>query len=36
LMLNYKLMDLLEFCDEALGPTNCETINQTLKNVYEN
>lgn len=30
LMLNYKLMDLLEFCDEALGPTNCQTIDQTL------
>ena len=32
LMLNYQLMDLLEFCDEALGPTNCETINTTLLN----
>lgn len=32
LMLNYQLMDLLEFCDEALGPTNCETINTTLEN----
>ncbi len=32
LMLNYQLMDLLEFCEEALGPTNCETINNTLKN----
>jgi DNA polymerase-1 len=31
LMLNYQLMDLLEFCDEALGPTNCETINTTLE-----
>lgn len=30
LMLNYQLMDLLEFCDEALGPTNCQTIDQTL------
>lgn len=30
LMLNYKLMDLMEFCDEALGETNCETIDQTL------
>jgi 5'-3' exonuclease len=30
LMLNYKLMDLLEFCDEALGPTNCNTIDTTL------
>jgi 5'-3' exonuclease len=32
LMLNYRLMDLLEFCDEALGPQNCETINNTLLN----
>ena len=37
LMLNYKLMDLLEFCDEAIGLTNCETINQTLETyVHEN
>jgi hypothetical protein len=32
LMLNYQLMDLLEFCDEALGTQNCETINNTLLN----
>lgn len=32
LMLNYKLMDLMEFCDEALGPANCQTIDQTLEN----
>lgn len=32
LMLNYQLMDLLEFCDEALGEQNCQTINLTLKN----
>lgn len=31
LMLNYRLMDLLEFCEEALGETNCNTINQTLE-----
>jgi 5'-3' exonuclease len=30
LMLNYQLMDLLEFCDEALGSTNCNTIDTTL------
>lgn len=30
LMLNYKLMDLLEFCDTALGETNCNIINETL------
>lgn len=32
LMLNYQLMDLVEFCDDALGKTNCETINETLQN----
>lgn len=32
LMLNYKLMDLLEFSEEALGETNCNTINEILKN----
>ena len=31
LMLNYQLMDLLEFCEEAVNPQNCETINKTLK-----
>lgn len=30
LMLNYKLMDLLEFCDEAIGPENCKIIDETL------
>lgn len=30
LMLNYKLMDLLEFCEEALGETNCKTIDEVL------
>lgn len=30
LMLNYQLMDLMEFCDEALGETNCLTINNTM------
>jgi 5'-3' exonuclease len=30
LMLNYRLMDLLEFCDEALGEVNCRTIDNTL------
>ena len=32
LLNNYKLMDLLEFCDEALGETNCNTIQRTLTN----
>lgn len=31
LMLNYKLMDLLEFCDEAIGPENCNKVNVLLK-----
>lgn len=35
LMLNYQLMDLLEFCEEALGETNRETIDQTLKLLLE-
>lgn len=30
LMTNYKLMDLLEFCDEALGTENCEAINKIM------
>jgi 5'-3' exonuclease len=31
LMLNYQLMDLLEFCDEAIGPDNCRVIDETLE-----
>lgn len=31
LMLNYQLMDLLEFCDVALGAQNCEQIDKTLE-----
>lgn len=31
LILNYKLMDLLEFCEEAVGVDNIDTINNTLK-----
>lgn len=34
LLRNYKLMDLLEFCEEAIGKDNCETINQTLKEIF--
>lgn len=30
LLLNYKLMDLLEFCDEALGEQNCQQIDTVL------
>lgn len=32
LMLNYKLMDLVTFCDEAIGPENCKTIDNILEN----
>lgn len=31
LMLNYKLMDLLEFCDEAIGTANCAKIDEVLQ-----
>lgn len=31
LMLNYKLMDLLEFCDEAVGSQNCTKIDEIMK-----
>lgn len=31
LTLNYKLMDLMEFCEEALGETNCKAIDETLQ-----
>lgn len=31
LLLNYKLMDLLSHSGEALGPENCEIINQKVK-----
>lgn len=31
LMTNYKLMDLLEFCEDALGETNCQTIETIIK-----
>jgi len=35
LILNYKLMDLLEHCDEAIGEENCKTIDKIL-GVYLN
>jgi DNA polymerase-1 len=31
LLRNYRLMDLLEFCDEALGENNCEIITEQLE-----
>lgn len=30
LMLNYKLMDLLEFCEEAIGADNLKNLDETL------
>jgi len=32
LMLNYKLMDLVTYCEEAIGEENCLKIDQVLKN----
>jgi len=32
LMLNYKLMDLLTYCDEAIGAENCKEIDKILEN----
>jgi DNA polymerase-1 len=32
LILNYKLMDLVTYCGEALGPDNCRKIDETLEN----
>ena len=31
LLLNYQLMDLVTYCAEAIGETNCKTIDQTLE-----
>jgi len=31
LLLNYKLMDLISFCDEAIGEENCKTIDKILE-----
>ena len=36
LLRNYKLMDLLTYCDEALGPDNCKEINKVLENYVYN
>lgn len=32
IMLNYQLMDLLTYCDEAIGPANCKIIDEVMKN----
>lgn len=36
LMLNYKLMDLVTHCHEALGEQNCEQIDTILENYVNN
>lgn len=33
IMLNYKLMDLVTFCEEAIGEENCKVINETMENL---
>ena len=32
LMLNYKLMDLVTFCEDAIGADNCKTLDDMLDN----
>lgn len=34
IMLNYKLMDLVSFCQEAVGSNNIKDINKTLEELY--
>lgn len=36
IMLNYQLMDLLTYCDEAIGPDNCKIIDEVMSNVTNN
>ena len=31
LMMNYQLMDLMEFCDSAIGPQTCTKIDEIMK-----
>ncbi len=33
IMLNYKLMDLVTFCEEAIGEENCKVIYETMENL---
>lgn len=33
LLLNYKLMDLVAYCDEALGEENCKEIDTIMRNI---
>ena len=35
LLMNVELMDLLTYCDEAIGKENTEVINTTLKRVFK-
>ena len=36
LLLNYKLMDLITHCEEALGTENCKQIDEILENYVNN
>lgn len=36
ILLNYRLMDLVSFCDEAVGIDNLKVIENTLENIYGN
>ena len=33
LLLNYKLMDLVSYCDEALGEDNCKEIDRVMNEI---
>lgn len=33
ILLNYRLMDLVSFCEEAVGPNNLQTIKEVLDNL---
>lgn len=34
ILINYKLMDLVSFCHEAIGPENVNEINKVLESIY--
>jgi 5'-3' exonuclease len=36
ILLNYRLMDLVTYCEEALGETNCAIIKQEMENYVDN
>lgn len=35
LLLNYKLMDLVTYCEDAIGEENCRVVDQILKNYLQ-